>query len=312
MSMNVSLTSNTRSNLLSLSDTKSKIATIQEHLTNNSSVNSPLDDAFKYFASKSLTDRADDLTTRKDQIKQGVSTVTAASNALTSTESFLQNMKGILDSTRSGTGTQRGSYQSQINTLVGQVSKLVNDANYNGLNLVNSSTASLTVYFSDKADSKLNVKGVNFNVSKLFVNSAGSALAALKNATTMAMSADLTLLSQMGGFSQALSAYQLSKATVLALFNSHADKMQNALDQTIQKVRAQTAVMGNNVAVLNVRLDFTSNYVKTLQTGASDLTSIDLTSESAKLMALNTRQSIGTSALSMANQADQSVLQLLR
>jgi len=311
MANNVVLSTSVRQNLLALSGTQSSIKKTEQHLSTGQAVSSPMDDAYKYFASKSLTDRANDLTTRKSQIQQGVSVVTAASNALTSTETLVQQMSGILDSARSGTGTQRGSYQAQINTLVGQVSKLVNDASYNGLNLVNSSTTSLTVYFSDKSDSKLNVKGSNFNASVLFTNSVGSAVT-LTKATSLAMSANKVLLSKLGGFSLALSAYSLSKASVLALFNSHADKMQTALNQTVQKVRAQSAVMGNNVAILNVRLDFTSNYIDTLQTGSNNLTVADLNSESANLMSLNTRQSIATSALSMANQADQGILQLLR
>jgi len=315
MSNNIVLSNSVRQNLLALSGTQKNIKSTEAHLSTGQAVSSPIDDAYKYFASKSLTDRANDLTTRKSQIQQGVSVVGAASNALTSTESLVQQMSGILDSARSGTGTQRASYSSQVNTLVNQIGKLVNDASYNGLNLVNSSTTSLTVYFSDKSDSKLNVKGVNFNVSKLFVNSVGAAVAALPTGANYGSGASVgsnVLFSKLGSFSLALSSYSLSKASVLALFNSHADKMQTALDQTVQKVRAQSAVMGNNVAILNVRLDFTSNYIDTLQTGANNLTVADLNSESANLMSLNTRQSIATSALSMANQADQGILQLLR
>lgn len=338
----VTLTNGIRTNLLALNNTKDQIGATQNKLSTGMAVSSPIDDAFKYFTSKSLSDRANDLSTRKDSIDQAVSVVTTASNALTSTESLLQQMKGIVDSSRSGTASQRASYGSQLQTLTSQIGKLINDASYNGQNLLNSSTANMTVYFSDKASSKLSVQGVNFNVSKLFVLAGGQGLSKLSAAgiagyTTAAASAanalfagastaakraatgakgvgisGSLLLLHLGLFSQKLSGYQLSQATVLAKFNSHADVMQTSLDSTIQKVRAQSAIMGNNVAVLNVRLDFTKNYMDTLQSGSQKLTVADLNTESAKLMSLNTRQSIATSALSMANQADQGVLQLLR
>jgi len=308
---NITLTNGVRSNLLALNSTQSSIKTTEQHLSTGQAVSSPTDDAYKYFASKGLSDRASQLTDRKNQIQQGVSVVSAASNALDSTESLVKQMSGILDSARSGTQTQRGSYQKQINSLVGQVSKLINDASYNGLNLVNSSSSSLTVYFSDKSQSNLKVDGVNFNASKLFVDNSGQTLT-LSNATSMAVSSSTKILSQMGGFTAALSAYKLSTASQLAAFNSHADKMQMAVNKTVQKIESQAAVMGNNVAILNVRLDFTNNYINTLQTGSSNLTVADLNQESANLMSLNTRQSIATSALSMANSADQGILQLLR
>jgi len=300
----VTLTNGIRTNLLALSNTKDQIGATQNKLSTGLAVSSPIDDAFKYFTSKSLSDRANDLSTRKDSIDQAVSVVSTASNALTSTESLVQQMKGIVDSSRSGTQTQRGSYEKQLKTLTQQIGKLINDASYNGQNLLNSSTANLSVYFSDKASSKLSVSGVNFNVSKLFQNSSNVSV-------NVGISGSL-VASKLGGFTIALSGYQLSQASVLAAFNSHADKMQTSLDNTVQKVRAQSAILGNNVAILNVRLDFTKNYMDTLQSGSQKLTVADLNSESAKLMSLNTRQSIATSALSMANQADQGVLQLLR
>jgi len=305
MASGITLTNGIRTNLLALNNTKESIGMTQNRLSTGLAVSNPVDDAFKYFSAKSLSDRAGDLSTRKDAIDQGVSVVSTASTALTSMETLTQQMKGIVDSSRSGSATQRGSYETQLKTLSKQIGKLVNDASYNGQNLLNASTANLTVYFSDKSSSKLDVGGVNFNVSKLFLKASGS-IAGISGVS----SSDIA--SKLGNFSQALSAYQLSQASVLATYNSHADTMQTSLDNTVQKIRAQSAIMGNNVAILNVRLDFTKNYINTLQGGSDKMTVADLNSESAKLMSLNTRQSIATSALSMANQADQGVLQLLR
>ena len=52
--------------------------------------------------------------------------------------------------------------------------------------------------------------------------------------------------------------------------------------------------------------------LNTLQTGGSNLTLADMNEEAANMVSLQTRQSLATSSLSMANQANQNVLQLLR
>lgn len=303
---NIVLSNGIRDTLLSLSNTKSQVTTTQSHLSTGLTVASAIDDAVKFFTSKTLNDRASDMSAKKDSIDQAVSSVTTASNALTSIEGLLKQFKGVLDSARSGSQSQRASYQTQLKNLSMQMQNLVGDASYNGLNLVNSTASTLTVYFSDKSASNLKVQGVNMNVSKLFYSSSNGAIAGISKASSIGK-----LLSKLG-ITAALSTYTLSKASVLAKFNSHVDTAQTYLDATIQNVRAQSATMGGNVAILQVRLDFTKNYVNTLQGGAGKLTVADLNSESANMVSLQTRQSLGVQAMSMANQSDQAVLQLFR
>ena len=56
--------------------------------------------------------------------------------------------------------------------------------------------------------------------------------------------------------------------------------------------------------------DFEKNMINTLQTGASNLVLADQNQESANLLTLQTQQQLEISALSIANQANQSVLKL--
>jgi flagellin len=60
------------------------------------------------------------------------------------------------------------------------------------------------------------------------------------------------------------------------------------------------------------RQDFTKNLTNVLTTGSANLTNADLNEEAANSQALSTRQSLAISALSLANTAQQGVLQLLR
>jgi len=63
--------------------------------------------------------------------------------------------------------------------------------------------------------------------------------------------------------------------------------------------------------VLTARQDFTKELVNVLTTGADNLVNADTNEEAANLLALNTQQSLGVTALSLASQQAQSVLKLL-
>jgi flagellin-like hook-associated protein FlgL len=70
--------------------------------------------------------------------------------------------------------------------------------------------------------------------------------------------------------------------------------------------------LGSNLSIVQIRQDFSKNLINVLQTGSSNLTLADTNEEAANSQALSTRQSIAVSALALANQSQQSVLQLLR
>ena len=78
----------------------------------------------------------------------------------------------------------------------------------------------------------------------------------------------------------------------------------------IGTVRAQTETFGTNSSTIQTRQDFEKNMINTLQTGADNLVLADQNQESANLLTLQTRQQLEVSALSIANQANQSVLKL--
>ncbi|MFO1154514.1 MAG: hypothetical protein U1E42_12770 [Rhodospirillales bacterium] len=297
----VTLSAASRSNLLSLQRTSSMISTTQNRLSTGKAVNSAMDDAVKYFQAKSLNSRANDLGERKDAIDQGVSALEATLKATDGMEDLVKRMKGLIDASRSQTDSQRTETKNQLFELYKQVENLVQDASYNGLNLLNDSNAKLTVRFSDKANSKIEVNGVDFQDGGYFVaNADGSALLTGAPADADAFLSGL-------GFTADLDAY-----TDQSTFDSDANTAILNLEATTNNIRAKTATMATNADILKVRLDFTEDYVNVLSAGADKLTLADLNEEGANLLALQTRQSIGVQALSFAGQSEQSVLSLFR
>jgi flagellin len=129
---------------------------------------------------------------------------------------------------------------------------------------------SLNVVFNEDASSSLSVTGVTYDSAGLGVAAAANAWAA--DADINAAISDLT-------------------------------------DAT-NTLRAQASTFGSNLAVVKNRQDFTKNLARTLQNGADDLVLADSNEEGAKLVTLNTRQQLSTTALSLASQAEQGVLRL--
>ena len=68
--------------------------------------------------------------------------------------------------------------------------------------------------------------------------------------------------------------------------------------------------LANNLSVIQARQSFTTNLVNTLHAGADALTNADQNEEGASLLALQTRQSLGITSLSLASQAQQAILKL--
>ncbi len=95
------------------------------------------------------------------------------------------------------------------------------------------------------------------------------------------------------------------------LDNNNITTAETAINAAITTVRAQTETFGTNSSTISTRQTFEQNMINTLQTGASNLVLSDQNQESANLLTEQTQQQLEISALSIANQANQSVLKLL-
>lgn len=78
----------------------------------------------------------------------------------------------------------------------------------------------------------------------------------------------------------------------------------------MESVRGFGSTLANNLSIIQTRRDFTQNTINTLRAGADDLTVADQNEEGANLLALQTRQQLGVTSLSLAAQSQQSVLRL--
>lgn len=499
----VTLSASVRQSLLSLQSTTDLIERTQNRLSTGLRVSSAIDDPVAFFQGKSLSDRASDFLEKKDAIDQGISTVTSALDGVDAIESLVQQMKGISNSMKSATTAQISDLVSQFNDLRDQINNLAADATYQGTNLINGTGQVLSVEFSEKSASLLNISSVNIrsetdglnisevagltgddsvthsqikgytasdrlftdafsagssfvltyqaservfeagdtisftfgtgstfnlrvatgqaltvsqnealtvsivssttaisstglglvqtsyldNINTSFKHSAGTLAQTTGTATNKLLtyngttsvtltSADslsftfgtatstllidagqtltltagkvftISVLATGGGTSQVTGAAYLVRASgagditasvtgsvfvrgvrltdsisanggeisftglVRAGDTTQINKVIDQLDSALTTLRTQAQTLGSNVALLNARLDFTENYVNTLQGGSDKLTLADINSEGANLLALQTRQQLGIQSLSLAAQAEASILSL--
>jgi flagellin-like hook-associated protein FlgL len=82
------------------------------------------------------------------------------------------------------------------------------------------------------------------------------------------------------------------------------------LDSARSALRSEAQKLSTNLSTITIRQDFTSGMINTLEDGAAELTNADMNEEGANMLMLQTRQSLGTTSLSLASQAAQSVLRL--
>jgi flagellin len=294
----------TQQNLLALQNINKNLDTTQEHLSTGLDVASATDNAVAFFQAQSLTERADDLQTRKDAIDQGISSLTTATQAAQSVVTILQQMQGILNSAATETNVERKASGQQYNTLAKQLDTLLNDASYQGLDLVNSSKSILTLQFSSATASTLKINGSNLLYTSIVANLGGGTKGS-KLLISLAAQA-IIFTGKSSAFSTAVGFSAVSNKT--SLFNNGFQQLQNA----ISTVQGAAQSLGGNVTFLQTRESFTEEYITTLQGGASALTVADVNQESADLVTLQTRQQLAIQSLSIATQSEQAVLRLFR
>ena len=169
----------------------------------------------------------------------------------------------------------RADLAGQFNELRDQLDKIADDASFNGINILRGDK--LTITFNETGTSAIDI--IAKDGKSVDSNSLGVPTTVLEED----LDADTSIDAILG-------------------------KVKVALNS----VRSQASTFGSNLSVVENRQNFTKNMMNTLQGGASNLTLADMNEEAANMVALQTRQSLATSSLSMANQADQNVLQLLR
>ena len=268
------LSAGVRSNLLQLQQTSDLINQTQNRLATGKKVNSALDNAINFFTAQGLDTRANSLNSLLDSMSNGINTIQAANNGITSITKLVQSAQALVSQAQQANNTTtQASLATQFNSLLTQIGQLAGDSGFNGVNLLAGNT--LTVTLNESGSSTATVTGVNYS------NANNSPLSIANAANNWAGASDIT-----------------AAAT--------------ALSAALTTLQSESQTLSASLSTVQIRQDFTKAMINTLNTGADGLTLADSNEEGANLLALQTRQQLSTTALSLAAQADQNVLRLFK
>ncbi len=170
----------------------------------------------------------------------------------------------------------RKNLVKQFNELRDQLDKLADDASFNGINLLRGDKLKLT--FNETGTSTIDIQAKDADGNATSVNNTELGITAAVNSD---FDSDTSIDSKL-----------------------------ETLGDALGTLRSQASSFGSNLSIVQNRQDFTKSMINTLETGAANLTLADTNEEAANLLALQTRQQLSSTALSMASQADQAVLRL--
>ena len=268
--------------LQSLNITNNQLAGVQKRVSTGYRVADATDDGAAYAIAQNVRSTVGALTSANQQLGGVQGLLSTTQSGLNNISKTMASMRDVLVklSDSNVAGTDRTNYQQQYKSMLANVKTFVQDASYNGKTLIGNLTSS-TGTFSRVAVAR-NESGSSYGIATF----GGSALYGSINFTT----------TQMNGAS-----------TIAALITASGIflNQQNSVGKALNTVGSETNYVTNQIS-------YNSDKVSALNTGLGSLVDANLAQESAQLQSLQIRQQLGTQALSLANQAPQSLLSLFK
>lgn len=269
----IAIPASTRTALLATQRTTALIDTKLQNLATGLRINSAIANPSAFFTARSLSNRANDLLTVKDNIGQSASALGSTIVGIDALGKTLDQLKAVLEAAQGGDAADRAAAAAQFETLRGQLDSLANDASFSGTGLLGGKPNDLTVTLNEDGSSTLTLKGVASDSAALGVDPAASGF------NNFATDADI-------------------------------DAAISKLNAAINTLRTTAATFGTDASVLSIREDFTNNLANSLQAGAAKLINADLNQEAAELLSLNVASRLGVTSLALSTQNQRAILQL--
>jgi flagellin len=268
--------------LKSLELTNSQLATVQKQVSTGYRVADAVDDGAAYAIAQRVRSDVGALTAANTQLGDVQGLLSTTVSSLNDVSNTLNSARDVLVQLASSNtqGNQRTQYTAQYQSLIANIKTFFEEANYSGKTLIGNITGSQGTY--GEVNVIQNEAGSTYGISAYsgssFYNSINFSTANLSSATTV-------------------SAYITATGTFLNQLNS---------------LGTQLNYYGSVTNYVTNQVTYNSDKIIALNDGLGSLVDADLAQESAQLQALQIRQQLGTQALSIANQAPQSLLSLFK
>lgn len=268
--------------LQSLETTQQQLAVTQKQISTGYRVADSSDDGAAYAIAQGIRSTVGALTSANQQLGNVQGLLSTTQSGLNNVSSTMASMRDVLMklSDSSVQGADRTNYQQQYASMLSNVQTFIQDADYNGKTLIGDVAGSSGTF--GRVAVARNENGSSYGIASFN----GSAVYGSINFTS----------TQLSGAS-----------TVAALITASGTFMnqQTAVGKELNSI-------GNSINYVNNQTTYNNDKMNSLNGGLGSLIDADLAQESAKLTALQIRQQLGTQALSLANQAPQSLLSLFK
>jgi len=258
-----------------LTQTQSQLSQTQSAINSGLKVANARDNGAVYAIAQNQRSAVAGFTSVINSINNGTSSIDVALSAGQSISDLLIQLKTTaLSASDSSLDTaSRQALNANFTALRDQITTIVKNAQFNGFNLVDGSTAQITVLASADGTRRLTTSAQNLSLSGSIVT--------LKSTATISTQ---------------------SKASALVA----------TIATSLTNVNSALAKLSSGAAKFSIQGTFAQKLSDTLTQGIGNLVDANMAQESAQLQALQVRQQLGIQALSIANQSPQSILSLFR
>lgn len=258
-----------------LNKTESELKATQNAINTGMKVATAKDDGATYAIAQNMRASVTGYNSVVDSLNRGMSVVDVALSAGQSISDLLLQMKqkALAAADTSLDTVSRQSMNQDFVALRDQITTIIANAVFNGFNIVDGSTNAITSLASADGTRRVTVAAQDMSLSGSIIT--------VKTTSTISTQAK-------------------------------ASSMIAAIQTTLSNVNSALAKLSSGSKKFSVQLSFSSKLADTLTTGIGNLVDADLAKESAKLQALQVKQQLGVQALSIANQAPQTILSLFK
>ncbi|MBL4616466.1 MAG: flagellin [Robiginitomaculum sp.] len=261
--------------LQNLSKTNMELGEVQNRINTGYKVASARDNGGIFAIAQKLRGEVAGYNAVQQSLSRVQSTVDVASAAGTAVSDLLIEMKekALAASDSSLDSASRNALNEDFTALRDQIATIVNNASFNGTNLINNSTASIAALANSDGSSVMTVLDENFSL--------GGAIVTIAN-------------------TEVINTITRAAAAVTEITTS------------INTVGSALARLGTKSKALEIQASFVTKLSDETTAGIGSLVDADLAKESARLQALQTKQQLGVQALSIANSAPSLILSFFR
>jgi flagellin len=273
--------------LQSLNETNSALAATEKQVSTGYRVADATDDGAAYAVAQSVRSSVGALTTANQQLGTVQGLLSTTQSGLNNISNTMASMRDVLVNLSNGGNStnQQNSYITQYKSFLQNVQTFVQDTAYSGKTLIGNLTGSsgnfgtvTTIRNENGATYTLATAGMSAVYNQITITGI------LTNETGATLAGSIAAVIKSGG-----------------TFLTQMDTVGTALN-----------TVGSEANYVTNQVKFNSDKIDSMNTGLGSLVDADLAKESAQLQALQIRQQLGTQALSLANQAPQTLLSLFK